>query len=94
MRDVTAISACHYNDRSFFIGASMDACACAGPLHAFMMRDQGSDCCIRISEHPVRTLTGRYIRRPLADSSGNNNFESAPRGDRCGQEEEEEEVWA
>lgn len=38
--------------------------------------------CIRISGHPVRTLTGRCIRRPLTGSrAGNNNFECSSRGE-------------
>lgn len=44
-------------------------------------RSVTSLCCIRISGHPVRTLTGRCIRRrPLTGSrAGNNNFECSSR---------------
>lgn len=58
---------------------------CVLYIHTFPMCERSviSLRCIRISGHPVRTLTGRCIRRrPLTGSrAGNNNFECSSRGE-------------
>lgn len=63
------------------------------PVYTFPMRDRGTTRCARISAHPVHTLTGRYIRRPLADSRAGIIISSALLGDRYGHEEGEGDVW-
>lgn len=45
-------------------------------IHTFPMRDRGPARCVRISAHPVHTLTGPIYTKTFSRlASGNNNFE-------------------
>lgn len=78
------------NGRSFFMSRHRwgervpmsSAPVCVLHIHSRWERSVADLRCIRISGHPVRTLTGRCIRRPLTGLRvGNNNFECSSRGE-------------